>query len=445
MTNPADTSRSDANDDDAVEGSAWFESTMILAAIGGGGLLLLVFLFCAVKKLFFSSSNRANKATDGWAGNSTYDNPAFGAGSDGGAPLPETEMIGKFGAPLVAVDGAPGLRRRASQRVVNLADDRPHDFGQEFAILWQSGTLDQSARLVTPSEVQRSTVTLLERQDDARAGVAYHRGLVVDPDTGTQTEVAIKMTDTEAPHVAHPYKLTDLLMEVAVMSQFTHRNVVEHFGCVTLGNPAMLITPYFANRTLLRLLIDAKMKSKRGEAEPISVPIRLDYCSGIAQGMAFLTSNGFVHRDLNASSVVVNKNHDCKISEFALSGAFSDGTAYRPSEEARLAVRWAAIEVLDNLQFTESSDAWSFAMTCIEIFQDGEAPYTELGWSDDKVREVVVRGGYKHPQPAGMLDVLYSTAVLPCLASDYTERPTFTQLVARIDDSFSAIFPDSTA
>jgi len=81
-------------------------------------------------------------------------------------------------------------------------------------------------------------------------------------------------------------------------------------------------------------------------------------------------------------------------------------------------------------------------MTCIEIFQDGAAPYTELGWSDDKVKTMVVGGGYTHLQPAGMLDVLYNTAVLPCLAVDYTKRPAFTQLVVRVDDSFSAIFPD---
>ena len=52
----------------------------------------------------------------------------------------------------------------------------------------------------------------------------------------------------------------------------------------------------------------------------------------------------------------------------------NEGDYYR-SSGGMLPVRWTAPEGLSDQKFSSASDVWSFAITCVEVFQDGLFPY----------------------------------------------------------------------
>ena len=52
-----------------------------------------------------------------------------------------------------------------------------------------------------------------------------------------------------------------------------------------------------------------------------------------------------------------------------------EGGDYYRSSSGIIPVRWTAPEGLTEQKFSSASDVWSYAMTCIEIMQDGALPW----------------------------------------------------------------------
>ena len=60
------------------------------------------------------------------------------------------------------------------------------------------------------------------------------------------------------------------------------------------------------------------------------------------------------------------------------------------AKAGKVPIRWTAPEALSSRKFSELSDVWAFAITCIEIFTDADTPYK--GWMNAFVLEQVCRG-----------------------------------------------------
>ena len=90
-------------------------------------------------------------------------------------------------------------------------------------------------------------------------------------------------------------------------------------------------------------------------------------------------------------------------------------------------VRWTAPEAIANNKYSSASDVWSFAITVVEIMQDGGLPYR--GISNPAVMEMVAEGGgyQTHAQPSNCSDLVY-VVLLRCWATDPATRPDFVTL-----------------
>ena len=93
-----------------------------------------------------------------------------------------------------------------------------------------------------------------------------------------------------------------------------------------------------------------------------------------------------------------------KVADFGLSrslvAADTDGgggegghsSDYYRSTSGILPVRWTAPEGLASQKFSVKSDVWSYAITCVEIFQDGEQPFPMVK-SNPEIMQFVMAGG----------------------------------------------------
>jgi serine/threonine protein kinase len=88
-------------------------------------------------------------------------------------------------------------------------------------------------------------------------------------------------------------------------------------------------------------------------------------------------------------------------------------------------IRWAAVEVLSERRFSEKSDVWSFAITCIEVFTDAALPYT--GMKNEEVYHGVLSGDRMHRPPECPANV-YEAVITPAWEADPHKRVTFQQI-----------------
>ena len=76
-----------------------------------------------------------------------------------------------------------------------------------------------------------------------------------------------------------------------------------------------------------------------------------------------------------------------------------------------------------------ASDVWSFGVTVVEIYSNGERPYA--GMNNAEVL-LLVQSGKRHPQPLACDDAVYKL-LLECWHHQPGSRPAFTELIGRLD------------
>jgi len=214
----------------------------------------------------------------------------------------------------------------------------------------------------------------------------------------------------------------DFLTEASISGQFDHPNIIFLQGVVTKTNPIMIITEYMDNGSL-----DTFLRTNSNRFQILQL---VNMMRGIAYGMQYLAEISYVHRDLAARNVLVNAALVCKIADFGLSREIESANegAYT-TRGGKIPVRWTAPEAIAFRKFTSSSDVWSFGIVTWEILTYGERPY--WNWSNQEVIKGIEKG-YRLPPPVDCPEALYQL-MLDCWQKDRAMRPTFTQIVKKLD------------
>lgn len=174
-----------------------------------------------------------------------------------------------------------------------------------------------------------------------------------------RTRVAIKvMTDMSAESLADFHK------EAAVMQQLRpHGNVVQLLGvCPT---PYSLVTEFMAFGSLDSWL------PKHPRASPKTLA---KISTGVARGVLHLHCEGIIHRDLAARNVLLSDGFVAKVGDFGQ--ARNDQKEERNQTKTDTGpLKWMAPEAITDLEYSTKTDAWSYGVTLVEIFNHGEEPY----------------------------------------------------------------------
>uniref|UniRef100_A0A914V2D8 Protein kinase domain-containing protein n=1 Tax=Plectus sambesii TaxID=2011161 RepID=A0A914V2D8_9BILA len=142
--------------------------------------------------------------------------------------------------------------------------------------------------------------------------------------------------------------------------------------------------------------------------------------------MDFLSSKGYIHRDVAARNVLVDENKVAKIGDFGLCRLMD--TATYTTRGGRLPIKWMAPESLQNYQFTTKSDIWSFGVLLYELFSLGDVPYS---WVQPADMIDYLRSGKRPDKPEHCADNVYSI-MQECWKDKPDERPFFSDLKMKL-------------
>ncbi|RWS26336.1 BDNF/NT-3 growth factors receptor-like protein, partial [Leptotrombidium deliense] len=255
-------------------------------------------------------------------------------------------------------------------------------------------------------ELAVDKINILEEIGEGCFGKVY-KGLYTTEESET-IQVAIKMLKDGIG----PEGQSDFEREVEILSTFRHQNIVKLIGIWNGHNSMPSMVFEFMSFGDLAELLRKKAPSKTNvkcassasdeEVDSLSQVITTLYkhilitsffalqlkddlifiATQIANGMLYLSSQHFVHRDLATRNCLVDKDLIVKISDFGMSRDIYTCDYYKVNGSRMLPVRWMPPESILYGKFTLESDVWSFGVVLWEIFTFGKQPY--YGHSNDE-------------------------------------------------------------
>ena len=204
-----------------------------------------------------------------------------------------------------------------------------------------------------------------------------------------EKSVSIQVAVKRLKHNADKVVKEAFEKEIKFMARLNHINVIRMLAICPTGQPFILME-YMEFGDLNQYL--QKFEVAPSGSEPtesqIAVPSLLYACIQIANGMRYLASLHFIHRDLATRNFLVGKDNIIKIADFGMSRSLYSSHYYRIQGRAILPIRWMANECFYG-RFSEKTDVWAYGVSMWEVFMLAKVqPFDEL--TDQQVIENAV-------------------------------------------------------
>ncbi|XP_076462223.1 tyrosine-protein kinase Yes-like [Babylonia areolata] len=224
------------------------------------------------------------------------------------------------------------------------------------------------------------------------------------------------------------------LEEARIMHQLRHRKLVQLMAVCSSVEPIWIITELMVNGALLDYL-------RKDEGKLVKFPVIVDMAAQIAEGMAYLETENFVHRDLRAANILVGEHHDVKVADFGLARILQEEDIYTATENTKFPIKWTAPEAALERKFSVKSDVWSFGVLLYELVTYGRVPYPGMGGAEVLSK---VDKGYRMNKPSGGTGCTdsYYEIMCKCWFRIAEQRPTFAYLHSFFDDYFVSTEPN---
>lgn len=158
------------------------------------------------------------------------------------------------------------------------------------------------------------------------------------------------------------FLIRSLVKEIFVLSQYSHKNIVEMFGWRVngLGHYEMVM------ESMPCSLEDHYRQHRVSNKEIKNIALQ------VAEGLVYLHENGIVHRDIKAANLMITKDNIIKIIDFGQSDFMKNGYS-TVCKDIATTYEWAPPEhfagflVGDDLIYSDATDIYSFAITVSEL------------------------------------------------------------------------------
>ncbi|XP_030638464.1 serine/threonine-protein kinase PAK 6 [Chanos chanos] len=170
-------------------------------------------------------------------------------------------------------------------------------------------------------------------------------------------QVAVKMMD-----LRRQQRRELLFNEVVIMRDYQHRNVVEMYKSALVEEELWVIMEYLQGGALTNIVSETRLTE-----EQIAT-----VCEAVLQALAYLHSQGVIHRDIKSDSILLSLDGRVKLSDFGFCAQISKDIPKRKSLVGT--PYWMAPEVISKSAYGTEVDVWSLGIMVVEMV-DGEPPY----------------------------------------------------------------------
>lgn len=256
--------------------------------------------------------------------------------------------------------------------------------------------------------------------------------------------VVVKTLKPECQDVA--LALNEIEAELEIHSKLDHPHIVGLHGAgLTSKGVRFVVLERLDGGTLAQVLgyeiriRDRRRRFWRRRHHTFSYSESLTHARNLADALAYIQSEAFpgsmcLHRDLKPDNVGFTLDGRLKLIDFGLARLVANATPttddrYEMSGETG-SLRYMAPEVADGRPYNHKADVYSFGVLFWEILSQ-KRPYDEM--TRDNFHDKVVRGGARPAIPKRWPPAL-SKLVTDCWDMDMNKRPTFRQVVSRLNE-----------
>jgi len=253
--------------------------------------------------------------------------------------------------------------------------------------------------------------------------------------------VAIKTLKPECQDLAHA--INEIEDELAIHSKLKHKNIVQLYGAGTTSKGhRFLVLERLDGGTLTQVLgYDTRIRDRRRrfwKKKNFGLKEVLTYARALADALAYChgraLENGMIlHRDLKPDNIGFTLDGTLKLMDFGLARVMDNASplseeTYRMSGETG-SLRYMAPEVAESKPYNHKADVFSYGILLWELLSH-KKPFD--GLNRDSFYERVVHGGGRPPIHKKWPKEL-SNLMIDCWSVDIDTRPSFQQIVERLD------------
>ncbi|XP_037933576.1 serine/threonine-protein kinase PAK mbt isoform X2 [Teleopsis dalmanni] len=153
-----------------------------------------------------------------------------------------------------------------------------------------------------------------------------------------------------------------LFNEVVIMRDYHHPNIVETYSSFLVNDELWVVMEYLEGGALTDIVTHSRM-----DEEQIAT-----VCKQCLKALAYLHSQGVIHRDIKSDSILLAADGRVKLSDFGFCAQVSQELPKRKSLVGT--PYWMSPEVISRLPYGPEVDIWSLGIMVIEMV-DGEPPF----------------------------------------------------------------------
>ncbi|KAM1525250.1 hypothetical protein COP2_009947 [Malus domestica] len=221
----------------------------------------------------------------------------------------------------------------------------------------------KSAKLFTGKEITRATKNFSKDKVLGAGGFGeVFKGVL---DDGTITAV-------KRAQPGNTKGMDQILNEVRILCQVSHRSLVRLMGCCLELEQPLLIYEYIPNGTLFEHL-----HGNYNTANRVSLTwrMRLTIAHQTAEGLAYLHDSvtpRIYHRDIKSSNILLDKKLNAKVADFGLS-RLAVAESSHITTCAQGSFGYLDPEYYLNFQLTDKSDVYSYGVVLLELLTSKKA------------------------------------------------------------------------
>ena len=153
-----------------------------------------------------------------------------------------------------------------------------------------------------------------------------------------------------------------LFNEVVIMRDYHHPNIINMLDAFLVHDELWVVMEYLEGGSLTDIVTSLHLSEEQ----------MATVCRQVLEALAYLHSQGVIHRDIKSDSILLSADGRIKLSDFGFCAQVSPEVPRRKSLVGT--PYWMAPEVISRIPYGTEVDIWSLGIMLVEMVE-GEPPY----------------------------------------------------------------------